>query len=141
MNKTDYKNVYDRIALSESRINEMEQKLLSLYDKTEISADEHVEEISVTSSFRPEKASSPKRSWIKYTVGGVSAAAAVALCVVGGRYLIDSRPPVDPNSNISTESTSVPDISIPVIDEVEKFTAEDLPEYPNKGIYDSESGI
>ncbi len=131
MTKHDIKTAYDSVFLSEGKIDEMEKRLLDKMKHsnadTGVQDEEHGKNYSI-----PAK----KRS-IKPAIAAISAAAVVALGVIGGSHIIgrNAQIPIDSGvsqtdtSDSTTSGDSTSQIDIPPVS-----TPDTLPE---KGAYDS----
>lgn len=86
MNKYDFKSAYNKIVLSDDFKRKALEKLTANTSFFEAVSDNSVEEYAQHAV--EIKLDGPKHTRIKAAVGIVSAAAVVALCVVGGRYLL-----------------------------------------------------
>ncbi|MDE7193499.1 MAG: hypothetical protein K2O14_05960, partial [Oscillospiraceae bacterium] len=102
MNKYEFKSAYDKITLSEDFKREAREKLLAIAGGDRSAAADTTDRgdraVEIKASAR---AKNPARTWI----GIVSAAAVLAVCVVGGGYLIKRHGGdiINPPNNTITE--------------------------------------
>lgn len=102
MNKYEFKSAYDKITLSEDFKREAREKLLAIAggDRSAITDTPDRSDRAVEIK-APERVKSPART----IIGIVSAVAVLAVCVVGGGYLIKKQGSniIDPPNNAVTE--------------------------------------
>lgn len=137
MTRQELMNTYDSMTMPEERVAAVEAKLMKLFGST-------------ASQTQPETLSDPpkeyrfekkKTSPMKIAAVSLSAAAAVALCVVGGKFLMDKLP-VSPNPPDNTSNTETAESSEEVFDTEEAIeqlrfeSAEDIPPYERAGCFD-----
>lgn len=139
MTRQELMNTYDSMTMPEERVAAVEAKLMKLFE-------------SSAAATQPETPSDPPKEYrfekkkpspMKIAAVSLSAAAAVALCIVGGKFLIDRLPvsPIDSNSETAeTDNPAVTDEAVfeteEAIEQIRFESAEDIPPYERAGCFD-----
>ncbi len=130
MTKQELMNTYDSMSMPDERVAAIEARLMKLFENTETSDNPEFQ----TEPPKEYRFTRKKPFAVKTAAISLSAAAAVVLLVVGGRYLlnelpISSDPPIDSETEETTES--------PFNTEKIRFeSADDIPAYERAGCFD-----
>lgn len=134
MNRNDLIKAYDSITLSEEKISDMEAKLLALYDEKKVSSEpDHETAVSY-------KTKSSDTGRVKPIFIIASAAAVIALCVIGGKLLLDGRKlPVSDDGSSGAATSTVKEDTDETAESIESCV--ELPVYEHSGIYNDDINV
>ena len=102
MTRQELIRVYDTMAMPEERAAALQDRLMSLFESKTAAAPYDTGEPP-----REYRSAEKKPSAAKITAAALSTAAAAAVCIVGGKWLVDRLPaaPANPNSPVNVIAT------------------------------------